>query len=50
MYKDGKVAASEEGFKTGIFFLLRLTVNFTEKFEYFESHQLSKARVNVHVK
>ena len=24
MYKDGKVAASGKGFKTGIFFLLRL--------------------------
>ena len=35
MYKDGKVAASGKGFKTGISFLLRLAVNFREKCEYF---------------
>lgn len=36
MYKDGNVAASGKGFKTGIFFLLRLAVDFAEKCEYFE--------------
>ena len=53
MYKDGEVAESGKDFKTGISFLLRLAVDFTEKCENFEQHQLTqlfKARVNVHVK
>ena len=36
MYKDGKVAEFGQDFKTGISFLLRLAVDFTEKCEYFE--------------
>ena len=37
MHKDGKVAASGKGFKTGIFFpSATIAVDFTEKCEYYD--------------